>query len=73
MACPFENATVALGTVENDPGDYIFEDIEPGSYTYTVAKDCFVTAEEEVILPTQDVTIDVELGNIPGDANDDGK
>ncbi len=70
---PVENATITLGTVENDPGDYIFEDIEPGSYTYTVAKDCFVTAEEEVILPTQDVTIDVELGNIPGDANDDGE
>ncbi len=57
---PVEEAIVTLGDVTNDPGDYVFEDVEAGTYDYMVEKDGFITYEGDVEV-TDDMTVPVVL------------
>ena len=66
------NATITLNGVANPAGDYVFENIEHGTYQYTVEKDCYVVAEDFVAVSEPDVHVEVLLENMLGDANNDG-
>lgn len=69
---PVENATITLNGTENDPGNYLFEDISPGLYEYIVLKTCYLTSEGTINIEDTDLAADVVLMHFPGDANGDG-
>jgi len=52
------NAIVTFDGVTNDPGDYIFEEIEEGNYDYIVEKEGYLTEEDEVYVD-DDITVEV--------------
>jgi len=56
---PITGATITLDGQTNAPGDYVFTDIEPGTYDYTVEKEGYETVEGEVEVVNEDVTVDV--------------
>jgi hypothetical protein len=55
------DAYVSLGGQDNDPGDYVFTDIEPGTYDYLVWGDQYLPAEGIIEVVNSDVTEDVTL------------
>jgi len=55
------DAVVTLDQTENTPGDYVFEDIEPGDYSYTVTAENYFDASGEVEVIDQDVTVTVVM------------
>jgi hypothetical protein len=58
---PLNNAVVALDGNTNAAGDYLFDEIEPGTYDYTVELDGYITAEGQVEVVDQDVEETVVL------------
>ena len=69
---PVENASITLGDIGNEPGEYTFHEVAPGTYSYLVSKDCYLPAEGEVTVGDDDMVVPVTLLTLPGDANDDG-
>ncbi len=69
---PINDATVSLNGVENEIGDYLFNDLSPGVYQYTVNRFCYQTAGGELVITDTDVIHEVFLQYLPGDANGDG-
>ncbi|MFO7873092.1 MAG: agmatine deiminase family protein [Bacteroidales bacterium] len=69
---PVENASIIFGDTENEPGEYSFHEVAPGTYSYLVSKDCYLPAEGEVTVDDDDMVVPVTLLTLPGDANDDG-
>ena len=67
-----EEAVVSLGDITNEPGNYVYENVEPGTYNYTVSLFCFNEASGSVVVSDNDVTVEVVLTGVPGDANGDG-
>ncbi len=67
------DAVVTLGNVENAPGDYLFENVNAGTYTYTVERNCYLSATGQVTAGNGNVYVDVILNNILGDVNNDGQ
>ncbi len=55
------DAVITLGDMTNDPGDYVFEDIVPGDYDYTVTADGYWPAEGTVSVVDDHVTETVTL------------
>jgi hypothetical protein len=55
------HAVITFGDITNDAGDYIFENILPGDYDYTVEADGFETVAVEDFTVDNDVTIEVQL------------
>lgn len=55
------DAVISLNGVENDPGDYVFESVAPGTYAWMVNQADFLQAEGEVTVVDMDVTVHVEL------------
>ncbi len=47
---PVGDATITLGEITNEPGDYRFEELEPGAYPYDVSRDGFYPEMGEIIL-----------------------
>lgn len=66
-----DDAVITLGGIENEPGNYFFEQIGVGSYSYTVQYTCFATNVGEVFV-SEDELVQVVLTGTPGDANGDG-
>ncbi len=60
---PVEGAVISLGDVSNQPGDYIFTQVAPGNYDYTVEKYGYYTYSGTVQVIDQDLTVDVTLSN----------
>ncbi len=58
---PINNGLISLGEVENEEGEYIFEDMEPGTYNYEVKHDDYFTIAKEVEVVDEDVTENVEM------------
>ncbi len=58
---PIDDAVVTFAGEGNAPGDYVFEDIEPGEYTYTVERASYQTASGEIEIIDQDITETVTL------------
>ena len=57
---PLDDAIVTFGDLENDPGDYVFEDMEEGFYIYTVEKEGYITVTGNIIVE-DDVSQSVTL------------
>ena len=55
------DATVDLDGDINDSGDYVFEDLLPGTYAYTVSKEGFFDTTGNVTITNQDKTETVTL------------
>ncbi len=55
------DAVVTLDQTENPPGDYVFEDVEPGDYSYTVAAQDYFDASGEVEVIDQDIAVTVVM------------
>ncbi len=66
------DAVITLGDSENAPGDYVFEDINPGSYDYAVIRTCYIQEAGVLDVLETDVNLEVFLHNLTGDANGDG-
>ncbi len=58
---PLADATATLNGETNPPGDYVFEDVEPGTYDYIVEKTGYITVEGQVTVEDEDVTEDVTM------------
>ena len=54
------DAVVTLGDWTNDAGDYVFEDVAPGDYSYSVTADGYFDAAGDVSV-ADDVTVEVTL------------
>lgn len=67
-----ESAVITFNGVDSDPGEYVFDGIEPGTYSYQVEKGCYETYTGEIHIAGNDEVVEVILEGIPGDANDDG-
>ncbi len=61
---PVENCVVTLGSVENPPGDYVFENVAYGEYDYKVEKMGYYTVEDSIMVE-DDVTVEVVMEAIP--------
>ena len=57
------DAIITLNGQSNDPGDYEFSGIEPGTYTYSIEAENFHPAEGECTLENEDVLLTVTLEN----------
>ena len=55
------DATVVLGPFENDPGDYVFEDVPVGVHEYTVTADGFGTVTGEIEVVDEDIDVHIEM------------
>ncbi len=68
------DAIITLGDVVNEAGDYVFEDLIEGDYTYSITHPCLEEFEGEVFVDHDDYVLEVELqtDHNPGDANGDG-
>ncbi|MDR4987853.1 MAG: Omp28-related outer membrane protein [Bacteroidales bacterium] len=67
------DAVVTLNGVANEPGDYVFEQIESGTHAYTVSSPCYEDAAGEVVVGNQNIEHQAVLNHsMSGDANGDG-
>jgi len=55
------DATITFQGQTNEPGIYVFEDLEPGAYDYTVERSGYMTFEGTVITEGDDLRLMVEL------------
>lgn len=55
------DAVVTFNGVANAAGDYVFEEILPGTFSYTVVKAGYITAGGSIVVLDADVVEDVEL------------
>ncbi len=60
-----DHAIITLDNITNDEGDYVFENMLPGTYDYLVEAEGYETNEGEVTVTNQDVTVEVTLTAIP--------
>lgn len=58
---PINDATITLGDVTNATGNYTFNYIVPGNYTYTVSAFGFIPAGGQVEVIGEDVTVNVVM------------
>lgn len=65
-----DNAIITIDGIEHEPGHYQFL-LEAGSYQYSVAKECYIAAEGELVVAAN-MQVDLMLNNLKGDANGDG-
>ncbi len=56
-----DDAVVSLDDKTNEPGDYIFDGIKPGTYDYIVEAEGYITEEGEVEVIDEDITVEVEM------------
>ncbi|KAF5067030.1 Carboxypeptidase regulatory-like domain protein [anaerobic digester metagenome] len=58
---PITDAIITLNGSTNDAGNYLFQGVEAGTYSYTVAKDGYLEATGEVTVTNSDVDQNVLL------------
>lgn len=64
IGASIDNAVVTLNGTTNAAGDYLFEEMEPGEYNYTVVADDYEQFEGSVEVIDQDVVVEVTLSPI---------
>ncbi len=70
----FEDAVITMNGIENDPGDYLFHGMEPGTYMFTVSTHCNGSVDGEITVVNNHVMHTVILDDaVAGDANGDGQ
>lgn len=62
---PITDAVVTLGTITNEAGDYVFDNVIPGTFAYTVVKEGYYDGTGSVVVTDADVTETVTLVMIP--------
>ena len=67
-----EEAVITLDGVENEAGDYLFQELSPDTYNFTVSKYCYLLYEGQLTVSNEDVQVNVLLSTLTGDANGDG-
>ncbi len=55
------DAQITLDGVENEAGNYLFEDLEAGTYNYEVTKEGFLTSSGSIMVVDEDVSPSVIL------------
>ncbi|MEE4178188.1 MAG: choice-of-anchor J domain-containing protein [Bacteroides sp.] len=55
------DAVITLAGDENDPGDYVFENVAPGTYAWVADHPDFLYMEDEVTVVDQDVIVNVSM------------
>ncbi len=58
---PTSNAVITLAGVTNAQGDYIFTNVLPGTWNYSIIHDDFLPDEGEITITDQDLTIEITL------------
>ena len=58
---PISDAVITLGGQTNDAGDYAFPDMAPGTYSYSIEKENYLTANGSVLVVNEDVLLPVSL------------
>ena len=66
------DAVIVFDGIENEPGNYVFEEVYPGTYEYMVSAGCFLSYESTLDVVDMSMTVDVYLDTLPGDANGNG-
>ncbi len=66
-----DGAVIIFDGTENEPGDYVFEDVEPGSHHYVIEHLCYTSVTGDVNVSGNKL-VEVILEGMPGDANGDG-
>ncbi len=66
------DAVIVLNGVENEPGNYVFDNVEPGTHSFVIYSDCYLPYEGQVVFSNQNLFIEAVLSQLAGDANDDG-
>ena len=56
---PIPDAIAVLGSTQNDTGDYVFENIEPGEYSYTIVHTDYPLAGGDIELVDEDISVTV--------------
>lgn len=64
---PLADATVTFNGVTNNPGVYLFEEIEAGTYDYSVTSAGYISASGSATVVDEDITVVVQLEEVgPG-------
>ncbi|MCK9292373.1 MAG: choice-of-anchor J domain-containing protein, partial [Bacteroidales bacterium] len=58
---PIDDATISLGDMVNEPGNYVFDDLLSGFYTYQINREGYYPATGELTLSDQNIEINVSL------------
>ncbi len=66
-----DHATVSLNGSSNAEGQYVFENILPGTYLFNIDAFCYALYEDELEVASENVMVEAVLSNNPGDANGD--
>ncbi len=70
---PIDDAVITLGSMLNEPGDYIFHNVPEGLYDYTVSRLCFFGEEGEIFVDQHMAhEAELDIDHMPGDASGDG-
>lgn len=56
-----EDAIITFNSIAYDPGTYVFENISPGTYNYSVAREGYVTHHDQLDVIDDDVHVEVVL------------
>lgn len=56
-----DNARITFDGYLFEPGEYSFEDLEPGVYDFLVEKNGFITVDGTIVIETKDVSLNVDL------------
>ncbi len=67
-----EDAIITFSGIENEAGQYVFHQIEPGTHHYSVECPCYLSVEDSLVVHYSDLEVDVTLNAVTGDANGDG-
>lgn len=65
------DAIITLNGNQSEPGQYTFANISPGTYNYTVSHGCAPEYEGQTEITDSDVTVEVTMESLLGDANGD--
>ncbi|MGM0573964.1 MAG: T9SS type A sorting domain-containing protein, partial [Bacteroidota bacterium] len=58
---PITDAVITMGNIENDAGDYVFEDIEPGEYPYTATAEGYKEVTDTIEVIDSDLSVEVTM------------
>ncbi|MFO7874243.1 MAG: T9SS type A sorting domain-containing protein [Bacteroidales bacterium] len=61
QGAPVEDATITLNGIENEAGDYTFNEVESGAYSFTVEADGFLEYTEDNLEVDEDTLVEVTL------------
>ena len=65
------DAIITIDEVSHPAGEYVFEFDEAGSHFFTITRQCYESAQGQILI-NEDKVVEAVLNNIPGDANADG-